>query len=87
VLTNCCATNDTRGFSSGCSRLQRSRLGTIAGQFVEAGAAPHVGGHAPVGGQQISRRHGFTQDGARTQQVAREAVSSHLQRLAASTCP
>ena len=44
-------------------------LCTIASKFVEAGATPHIRGHAPIGSQQFTRRHGFTEDGARTQQV------------------
>jgi hypothetical protein len=41
----------------------------VAGQLVEAWAAPHVGLHAPVGGQQLLRRQRFAQDGARAQQL------------------
>ncbi|MNB95677.1 hypothetical protein D3C75_428630 [compost metagenome] len=42
---------------------------TIATQFVEARAAPDVGGHAEVLVQQLGRGNGFAQDGARTQQL------------------
>uniref|UniRef100_A0A0N4ZLD8 NAD-specific glutamate dehydrogenase n=1 Tax=Parastrongyloides trichosuri TaxID=131310 RepID=A0A0N4ZLD8_PARTI len=42
---------------------------TIATQFVEARAAPDVGGHAEVLVQQLGGGNGFAQDGARTQQL------------------
>jgi hypothetical protein len=43
----------------------------VARQFVEAGAAPHIGGHAPVGFQQLLGFLAFAQDGAAAQQVDR----------------
>ncbi|KAG0738556.1 hypothetical protein G6F24_017582 [Rhizopus arrhizus] len=41
----------------------------VAAQFGEAGDAPQIRGHAPVGFQQLLRSHDFAQDRARTHQL------------------
>ena len=37
---------------------------TVTAQLIKAGAAPHIGSYAPLVLQKLTRRHGFTQDGA-----------------------
>ena len=51
---------------------------TVAGQFVEARAAPDIGGNAPLIEQQLLGKHRFAQDGARTEQLHAQARGRHL---------
>ncbi len=50
----------------------------VTRQLVEAGAAPDVGGHAPVLSQQFLRHKTLTQDGARTQQLHARSGSASI---------